>query len=680
MKGHPINDGGICLLGLSGLQLLYGPTRVQQPLQRVGRRGEGRWRAISWPEAISQVVAKMRELRSDNKPHTVGCILESDRGTVPLLFDRLLTAYGSPNLMRTPSFLDSYELVLHVMQGVQAMAGFDLENATFVLSFGSGLIDGWGSPVRMFRANSAWRQNNAKVIQVEPRLSNTAAKADQWLAIHPGTEAALALGMAHVIIKESLYHKEFVENNAFGFSDWRDSKGQSHMGFKELVFEAYSPDKVSQITGIKTDEIESLARGFARASRPLAICGRGRGTTPGSTGEFMAVHALNALVGNINRTGGVWALPEPDYISWPEFEMDNIAAQGMQRGSIDGAGSQPYPFTRSLLNRLPEVLNAGGDYGLQMLMVHGANPCYTLPDSKAVMAAFNKIPFVVSFSSYMDETAKNSDLILPNHTYLERYEDVPAPAGLSKPFIGFTRPVVPPLFNTRHTGDVVIQLARALSGTVGRAFLWGSYEDCLKKTLSGKWQALEDEGFQHQPDFKPPAGLKAFETVSQKFEFFATAIHTETKKDLDALPHFSPVEPEGDKSTYPLVLIPYDSMRLAAGFIGTPPFMIKTVEDTVLKGEHVLVEVNPETAKGFGLSEGKTAVLATPKGQITVKIHLFDGILPGVVAIPRGLGHSAYDKYLAGKGFNFNEMIGPAPDPVSGLDTAWGIRAGLHKV
>jgi len=313
-------------------------------------------------------------------------------------------------------------------------------------------------------------------------------------------------------------------------------------------------------------------------------------------------------------------------------------------------------------------------------MVHGANPCYTLPDSKAVIAAFNKIPFVVSFSSYMDETAKNSDLILPNHTYLERYEDVPAPAGLSKPFIGFTRPVVPPQFNTRHTGDVVIQLARALSGTVGRAFLWGGYEDCLKKTLNGKWQALEDEGFRHQPDFKPPAGLKAFETVSQKFEFFATAIHTETKKDLDALPHFSPVEPEGDKSTYPLVLIPYDTMRLAAGFIGTPPFMIKTVEDTVLKGEHVLVEVNPETAKRFGLSEGKTAVLTTPKGQITVKIHLFDGIMPGVVAMPRGLGHSAYDKYLAGKGFNFNEMIGPAPDPISGLDTAWGIRARLHKV
>jgi anaerobic selenocysteine-containing dehydrogenase len=679
MKGHPVNDGGICLLGLSGLQLLYGPTRVQQPLQRDGRRGEGRWRAISWPQAISQVAAKMRELRSSHNPHTLGCILELDRGTVPYLFERFLTAFGSPNLMRTPSYLDSYELVLHVMQGTQAMAGFDLENATFVLSFGSGLVDGWGSPVRMFRVNSAWRQNNVKIIQVEPRLSNTAAKADQWVAIHPGTEAALALGMAHVIIQESLYHKEFVENNSFGFSGWTDSKGQSHMGFKDLVLESYGPDKVARITGIKTDEIVSLARGFARASRPLAVGGRGRGTSPGSTGEYMAVHALNALVGNINRPGGIWALPEPDYTSWPELEMDEVAVQGMQRGSIDGAGSRRYPFTRSLLNRLPEILKAGKENGLQMLMVHGANPCYTLPDSKAVIEAFGKIPFVVSFSSYMDETAKNADLILPNHTYLERYEDVPAPAGLSKPFIGLTRPVVPPQFNTRHVGDVVIQLAKTLGGTIERALPWDSYEQCLKEILRDKWQALAEEGFWHQPEFKPPAGAAAFETVSQKFEFFATAIHAETKKDLDALPHFRPVEPAGDKTAYPLVLIPYDSMRLAAGFIGTPPFMIKTVEDTVLKGEHVLVEVNPETAKRLGLAEGKTAVLTTPKGRMPVKIHLFDGIMPDVVAMPRGLGHSAYDAYLAGKGVNFNEMIGPAEDPVSGLDSAWGIRARLQK-
>ncbi len=679
MKGHPINDGGICLLGLSGLQLLYGPTRVQQPLQRMGRRGEGRWRPISWSEAISQVADKMGELRAGGNPHRVGCILASDRGTVPFLFERFLTAYGTPNLMRAPSFLDSYELVLHVMQGLQAMAGFDLENANYVVSFGSGLLDGWGSPVRMFKAAAAWNQNNAKVIQIEPRLSNTAAKADRWIAIRPGTEAALALGMAHVIVKESLYHKSFIENYSFGFSEWKDRSGQTHLGFKELVLKEYAPDKVAEITGIKPDEITALARGFARASRPLAICGRGRGLVPADTGEVMAVHALNALVGSINRPGGVWALPEPDYTRWPELEMDAVATRGIQSESINGAGGKRYPMTRSLLNRLSTMLNAEKDNGLEMLMVHGANPCYTLSDSKAVKAAFDKIPFVVSFSSFMDETAKNADLILPNHVYLERYEDVPAPAGLPRPFIGLTRPVVPPQFNTRHVGDVVIELAGTLGGPVARALPWKSYEEFLRKTLKDKWSNLEGDGFWYLPDFKPSTGSAAFETASQKFEFFATTIQAETKKDTDALPNFRPVPLDGDPAAYPLVLVPYDSMRLAADFIGSPPFMIKTVEDTVLKGDQVLVEVNPETAKKFGLSEDKSAVLETPKGRAVVKIHLSDGIMPGLVAMPRGLGHSAYDKYLAGKGVNYNELVGPAADPISGLDCTWGGRARLQK-
>ena len=210
MKGHPVNNGGACLLGLSGLQLLYGPTRIKSPLKRTGKSGQGGWEKISWKEAVSEIVEKLGNLRSKGQSHTVGFVSGSDRGTVPRLFERFLTAYGSPNLMRMPSVRDSYELTLHMMQGVQALPGFDFENADFILSFGSGIIDGWGSPVRMFRANSAWQNANVKVIQIEPRLSNTAAKSSKWIPINPGTETALAMGLAHVIIKEYLYDTDFI--------------------------------------------------------------------------------------------------------------------------------------------------------------------------------------------------------------------------------------------------------------------------------------------------------------------------------------------------------------------------------------------------------------------------------------------------------------------------------------
>jgi len=661
MKGHPVNDGGACLLGLSGLQLLYGPTRIKSPLKKTGKSGQEKWEKISWKEAISEIVEKLGNLRSKGQSHTVGFISGSDRGTIPRLFERFLTAYGSPNLMRMPSVRDSYELTLHMMQGVQALPGFDFENADFILSLGSGIIDGWGSPVRMFRVNSAWQDANVKVIQIEPRLSNTAAKSSKWIPINPGTEAALAMGLAHVIIKEELFDNDFISNYARGFDEW-----------KQLVLDKYSLDSVAAVTGIDSGTIVALARGFANASRPLAICGRGDGHTPVSLNESMAVHALNALVGNVNKKGGVWAVSDMDYISWPEIEMDAMAAAGMQQDRLDGAGSSKYPFSRYLLNRLPKAINSGEQYPLQALFVSGANPLYTLPDTKSVQEAFDKIPFVVSFSSYMDETAQHADIILPNHVFLERYEDVPSPVGLVQPVIGLAKPVVEPQFNTRHVGDVIIQLAKGLGGSVARAFPWDSYHSCLKETLNDKWQTLVEKGFWSGTEMMSPALESAFGTVSGKFEFI--------NPDTGSMPQFKPISIEGDERLYPLVLIPYDSIRLANGYIGDPPFAVKTVEDTVLKGEYVFVEINPKTAGSAGLQDGQRLVLITPKGKAEVKIHFFEGIMPGIIALPKGLGHTAYDDYLAGKGINFNSLIGPVEDPDSGMDAAWGIRAKLSKV
>ena len=171
--------------------------------------------------------------------------------------------------------------------------------------------------------------------------------------------------------------------------------------------------------------------------------------------------------------------------------------------------------------------------------------------------------------------------------------------------------------------------------------------------------------------FKAPAWGNAFETPTRKFEF--------TSRDMAALPLNEAVAIEGDESAYPLTLVPFDSMRLASGYIGDPPFLMKSVEDTVLKGNDVLVEINPQTAQSLGLREGMFARLTTPRGDAKVRVHLSEGLMPGLVAMPRGLGHTAYDEYLAGKGVNVNALIGSVEDPASGLDVAWGIRAKLAK-
>jgi menaquinone reductase, molybdopterin-binding-like subunit len=299
--------------------------------------------------------------------------------------------------------------------------------------------------------------------------------------------------------------------------------------------------------------------------------------------------------------------------------------------------------------------------------VSGANPAFSLVDTGSVAKALKKIPLIVSFSSFLDETAQMANYILPDHTYLERFDDVPFASGFPKPIIGLTQPAVAPLFKTKHTGDVVMALAGQIGGPVAEAFKWESYQACLKEALGEQWEELKANGYWVDSKFSP-AG---FETRTKKFEF--------RNADLDKLPAYAALRPPGDEASFPLILTPYDSIRLTSGYIGSPPFLVKSLEETILVQNDVLVEVNPATAKGLGLADGAEAVLSTPNGAARVRVRFCDGIMPGIVGLVRGLGHTAYDEFLAGKGVNVHALLKSIEDPGTGLEAAWGIRAKLAK-
>lgn len=649
LAGHPVNDGGICTLGLAGPQLLYGATRIKSPMKKI----DGRWQNVSWEAAITEVVERLQTLRRSGKSNQVACIAGNDRGTLPLLLSRFMAAYGSPNFMRPSTMEDAYVSLLETSQGGRGVPGFDLENADFILSFGSGILDGWGSPVRMFRANSAWKEKRAKHIQFEPRLSNTAAKASRWIPIEPGTEGLLALGIANVILREELYNRYFAESMSTGFEAW-----------KQKVLETSPPDRISARTGVDVETIKSIGREFARAANPIAICGRGAAPNPVSLQEAAAVYGLNALVGNINRTGGIWEVPEAGHPRWPEVLPDPVAAAGIGKDRVDGARQGKFSATRYRLHYMAEALGKSGE-GLQMVMVADANPLYTTSNVRALKKAFAAIPFKVSFSTYMDETAEQADLILPNHSYLERYEDVPSASGLTRPIIGLARPVIKPQFNTRHTGDVILAIAAKLGGSVASAFPWSSYGACLRESMGDKWHQMLGKGYWEDTNFRAVPWNEGFDTADGKFHFPDPGL---VMGDVPEAP-----------GTGDLVLVPADSVRIAADHIGSPPFLIKTVPDTVIKDKMGFVEINPATAAKLGLKDGSVALLSTSQGEAKVKVHLFEGIKPGVIAMERGLGHTAHDKYLADKGVNINELIGTMEDPASGLDTAWGVKARLTR-
>ncbi len=576
-EGHPVNNGGICALGLSGSQLLYGPTRIKSPMKKVN----GKLEPISWHKAITELAEKLGKIRENGNTDSLACITESDQGTVSGLFSRFLTAFGSPNFICTPSSADTAKLAAKKTLGAYTNPVFDFENSDYVLSFGAGLLDGWGSPARMFRANGKW----SKLVQVEPRLSNTAAKADKWIPIKPGTEADLALGIAHVIIAKNLYNSVAVHSSTAGFEDMK------------RLCEKHTPEKVEKITHVKAAVIKMIAKDFIDSRhRAVAVYGKGQGNTPGSIKEVMAVQALNALAGSINKKGGMFTAGAADYISWPAVDMDNAAAKGIRKNRLDGAGSK-FPDALHLLNRLPKVINSAKKSPIEVLFVYAANPLHSMCDSEAVKKTFDKIPFVVSFSSYEDETAKHADLVLPNHTYLERYEDVSSISGVRQSVISLARPVVAPQLDTMHSGDVILHLAEKIGGSVKRAFPWKSYEACLKKTMGSKWSILKKNGF---------LTVAASPASSGKFRF------TPLTECSDA-----GISAEGDG---PLTLIPKDSMRISSGYIGSTPYMIKTVPDTVLeynKRKKVCygqVDINPETAAEIQLQDDCIAEIITPKG------------------------------------------------------------------
>jgi anaerobic selenocysteine-containing dehydrogenase len=631
---------------------------------------------------------------------------------VPELFARFLQAYGSPNFLVMPTGAETESVGLLVSQGEAGQVAYDLEKSKLILSFGADYIGGWGAPARMMAAFDGWRSQpqgeRTRIIHVGPRGSLSAAKADDWVAIAPGTEAALALGLASVIVREQLYNQGFVAG-AFGFEDWSDGQGRSRRGFKNLVLKDYAPERVSEITGVPKEKIVEVAREFAKTKPAAALSGRGQGRTPESLYEFLAVQSLNALVGSLRQPGGVGVSPKAPLAAWPAVTQDEVSKKGCAAPRLGGVAAEvPVSSIQNLVKRMSD----GKPYRAAMLWVYEANPAYSLSEGKEFVAALEKVK-LVSFSSFMDETTMMADLVLPAATFLERLEDGPTPTGLQYAVFNLSTPVLKPKFETRHPGDVVIKLAKSLEGTVAASLPWNDYETALKERVkglagakSGKvaaeaglqpwaklgqtlepnyasfddlWKKLIENGCWYDTSQSMAGG--PFKTRSGRFEFACQRLREMgvAGDDLADLPHYEEPVLAGDPAQYPLMLVPYELMALANGALANPPFMTKMLFDFELKGNDLCVEINPQTAAKAGLKDGMPVGLKTERGTFRARVHLTNGARPGVVFIPVGLGHRGFDAYIKGKGVNANEILIPQQDRVTGLPIWRGTRLTIVK-
>lgn len=727
---HPVNRGGLCPKAFGGLQLLYDPTRLKGPMVRDGghhpKDGRGRFRPIGWDEALSMLASRLSDLRAKGLAHTVLILGGQYRGYRDILWRRFAEAYGTPNYVRLRCIQpEKPALAHHLMQRVKAPLGYDLGEAQFILSFGVGLLESWLGPVHASRAYARLRRSEdrprGRLVQVDPRRSPTAVKADRWVPLVPGTDGILALGIANALIREGLYDRGFVEGHTSGFEDWVDQRGEPHVGFKNLVLNEYGLLTVSAATGVPVTTILEIARDLATLKPAIVLGERGPAFGPDDLHTRMAIHALNALVGNIGVRGGLLIQGDLPLTPLPGVASDEAAQRGLDRPRIDGAGRGEYFLASDAPQNLPERILAGKPYPVNALFLFATNPLANHPAKEAFAEAMGRIPFIVSFSPFLDESSAMADLILPDHTYLERWQDDPVThlAGFS--CFSLARPAAAPLYQTRNTGDVVRQMATLLGGSVARNFPWKNFEDLLYAGARGLYEAgrgyvvsaygqeslrkiLERQGY-WIPEFKSydefwnalgqrgawwdPTGLPVSPealhlTPSRKFEFYASGlkrlVEEATKRDgrredllralggrdrgdLLFLPAVA-IPPPREAGAFPLRLNTYRLITRPQGGGRNQPWLLEQPAVHVRASWEGWVEIHPKTADELGVKDGDWVWVESAKGRIKVQARLYAGTLTDVIHIP----------LFGGDGPNPNDLIANEADPSKGfglLNTTW---------
>jgi menaquinone reductase, molybdopterin-binding-like subunit len=726
---HPINRGALCPKAFGGLQLLYDPNRLKGPMARDGERG--RLRSIGWDEALSVLSARLSDLRAKGLSHTVAILGGQYRGYRDTVWKRFAEAYGTPNYIRVRCLPPEKPAVAHqLMQGVTTPLSYDLGETQFILSFGVGLLEAWLGPVHVSQAFARFRRSGerprGRFVQVDPRRSPTAVKADRWIPILPGTDGILALGIANALIREELYDKEFIERHSFGFEDWVDQRGEQHEGFKSFVLREYGLVAVSAATGVPVRTILEVARGLGTTKPAVVVGERGPAYGPDDLHTRMAIHSLNALIGSVGARGGLLIQGELPLSLLPPVGKDGAATRGLEHPRIDGAGRGQYFLASDAPQALPERILSEKPYPINALLLFATNPLANHPAKEAFAKAFDRIPFIVSFSPFLDESSSGADLILPDHTYLERWQDdqVTHLAGFT--CFSLARPATPPLHQTRNTVDVVLQTAKALGGSVAKNLPWEKFEDFLQERARGLYEAgrgyvvsapaeeslrkiLERQGY-WTSEFKSydefwaalgqrgawwdptglPVSLEALHTTpSRKFEFYSTSlkrlVDEAAKRDGtgEALVQALGGRDRGDLLYLPAVAIPavrkaeafplrlntYRLMSRPTGGGRNQPWLLEQPAVHVRASWEGWVEIHPKTAAELGIKRGEWVSVESAQGKIKLKAKFYSGTLPDIVHIP----------LFGGEGAKPNDLIANETDPFRGFGLLNTTRVRISK-
>ncbi len=642
---HPNSRGRMCAKGQAGINFLYNPDRILYPLKRVGTRGEGKWKRISWDEAFNEIASRLKSLL--DKGHPEEFIFQSTRDITTQDFARrFLNAYGTPNaLVNTDLGKQNKRIAQELTWGAEIEVN-DVAKTYYMLNFGSNPYE-----AHLLRTSFAQRiqegritrmigervHHAAKLVTFDVRVSQTAGKSDEWIPIISGTDGIVILAMANVIMKMGLYDREFIEK-------W------TNVSVKDLTesLSQYTPEMAEVISSVPAEDILRIAEEFALSKSATTISTGGLTKHYNGTYNERCILLLNAITGNIDVEGGfclprTYRLNEPSPIPPPSSIISELIHP------------EDYPLSPHEIPYAVLPMIKAGSQRASVYMTYQHNPVYAGPDcnqTKEILKDESIIPYYVAIDSSMTESTVFADIVLPEAIYLERWELESPPAFEMVPIISIRQPVVKPLGEVKSFMEICIELAKRIGGGMEKHFDFATPEDYLDIAISkidklvnaGGLYYLMEQGVWYDKDEKPvykSYEKSGFNTPSGKFEIYSERLK---EHGFDPMPIYMEIPDHQALKKGELILTTFQWNVFTHQNLANCMWLSEIVHNNP-------IWINAKTARSRGIKDGDNVEVRSRIGTLITIAHITEGIHPDVVAISDNCGHWEYGKIAQAKNF-----------------------------
>lgn len=671
MSESPVNKGGLCPKGQAAPEWVYAPERLTKPLKRIGKKGEGKFAEISWDEALDVIAEKLKEQKEKYGPESLA-ILSPARRTYSDFIQRFLIAHGSPNYGH--SGICAMQRAFGFSYTIGGMPGCDYANSDLIILWGRQPIYS-GPSTEISRSFMDAKKRGAKIFAVKPSVEPDVGLSDLWVPLRPGTDAALALAMLHVIIRQELYDKKFVEKWCYGFDELREHVRR------------YTPQWAEKITGVSGEMIIRVAVEYATTSKALIDLGNGVEHAPSANDAIRAIGMLMAITGHLDRPGcnlfgggppgSVAGVPRPRSVNmterYTEEMVDKLVAPEFPKEFqpfLEGTSSAYYRIFESVLTEKP--------YPVRTIIAPGTQPTVSTRGTRKVIEALKKLDFYVVVDVTRTADMDYADIVLPTATPYE--SDHPFEARGN--WVMARQKVIEPLGEYRSIYEFFIELGVKMGYSED---FWGGDIDACQNFMLGPFgmtiDELREKTIGHFYDISgnertyenyakafsvkstrlsrgpllPQNKVALYNTTFEEAGFTPMPVWREAPESLTATPELS--------GHYPLVLSDYHTSKaFNASWQRNVPSLRAVDPDPLL-------HIHPDTARERGITDGDTVRLESPHGWLKVKAGIYPGIRPDTVMMLHGwwqgckaLGKA--DLPLLDGGANVNLLYSVDPDKV----------------